>query len=360
MNDPVDPAFSRRLLEDDYFQHLLKKQLDLQFKETLQPAVEKATSNYWGTRWKLAVTALGTVLGISSLFGYSSWNQIQTEVRGKLEEVQKGLTDINAKRKSIDELAIRINDVAVTAEKNGKTFQESVKTSLVDARSVVKDYLDSTDKLSTKTFGVLQSSLTQASNDTTRLQTMAGKIDESAKLADDQLKSLRIQAEDHASKLQSQTILLSAKLQEVENQRAKLGKDLEQVEALRQFAATSASEVFALRSSPPYNSVKLRIPDLDNPAQKYEITFNSAGLAPPISLVVKVDHPEPRKRWPAGPLPILNTKEPVRIGTLPILVEMDFLYHTKVAPDFAIMRVRYDPVAIRRGKDAAQLAADRP
>ena len=359
MNDPVDPVFSRRLLEDDYFQHLLKKQLDLQFKEALQPAVEKATSNYWGTRWKLAVTALGTVLGISSLFGYSSWNQIRTEARGKLEEVHKGLADIDAKRKSIDELAARISDVATTAEKNGKTFQESVKTSLVDARGVVKEYLDSTHKLSTETFGVLQSSLTQASNDTNRLQTVAGKMDDTAKLAEDQLKRLRAQAEEHANKLQTQTILLSAKLQEIENRRAMLDKDMQQVEALRQFAATSASEVFALRPHPPYNSVTLLIPDLDNPAQKYEINFNSAGLAPPISLAVNVNHPDSRKRW-AGPLPIRTTKEPVRIGTLPILVEMDFLYHTKVAPDFAIMRVRYDPVAIRQDKAAAQLAAGRP
>lgn len=347
-NQPVDPAFSRSLVEDEYFQHLLTKHFDAEFKGNLRVEAEKATRDYWNTRLKLGTTALASILSVAGLFGYSTWSKMSQELQTQRSKMRVSLIDLEAKRMGIEKLNSDIHSVAERATQDGQNFQASVKASITDARNVVNGYIshgerlyDSTDKLSTKTFAVLQSSLTQASSDTRKLETVAIKMDSAAQSGEDLRKAL----EKELIVLRAQGVKLTQQVHEMDDRRKILDEDLTRVEALRQFAATSASEVFALRSHAPYNSVTLGIPDLDAPSKRYNISFTSNGLSPPVSLVVKIVHPDANKCW-SGPLPILKVKDPVRIPTLPFLVEMVFLYHTMQAPDFAILNVRYDPAAI--------------
>ena len=360
--DPVDPAFSRRLVEDDYFQHLLRQQMAQEFSASVRPQLEKATQQYWGMRWKQVAGVFGTILFAASVLGYSSWNQIRLEAKKQVDEAQaqlkvakKNIDDIAETRRSLDTTFTELKTLAREATEE----QQSVKTSLAEARSVVNDYLshgqallNSTEKLSDKTFHVLQTSLDKASKDTDRLQDLSKQLSTSAEAAQKHQASATRELETKARRLNEE-------LGRVEEKRKVLETDLQRVAALRQFAASSASEVFALRAHPPHNAVTIRLPDLDDPSKNYELTFNSTGLAPPVSIAVTVKHPEAEKRF-SGAVPIRAVKEPCRIASLPILVEMDFLYHTKVAPDFAILRVRYDPDAIRSGSPLQARGALRP
>lgn len=361
--EPVDPAFSRRLVDDDYFKHLLRQQLSQEFAATVRPELEKATKQYWSTRWKQVAGVFGTILFAASVLGYSSWNQIRLEAQEQVREAQARLKEANTHLAEIGKTRSNIQDafkdVRSLAE-NAARDQLLVKASLADARNVVNDYLshgqtllDSSDKLSEKTFTMLQTSLSKAANDTDRLQVLSDRLKSSAEAAE------KLQATS-AQELAARTTRLNQELAQVEEKRRLLETDLQRVGALRQFAASSASEVFALRAHPPHNAVTIRLPDLDDPAKSYELTFNSTGLAPPVSIAVTVKHPDAEKRF-SGAIPIRAVKEPCRIASLPLVVEMDFLYHTKVAPDFAILRVRYDPEAIRPASlQARGTAAARP
>jgi hypothetical protein len=347
-HEPADPAFSRRLIEDDYFRHLLSKQFATQFKENLRAEADRATSEYWGVRWKLGATVVASLLSVAGLFGYSSLNKMTEQVQAQVTRMDDEYKRFTQTQREIEARAAAIKEINEHALADRNELQTSIKSSLEDARTVVRDYttqgknlFDTTRDVSDKTFRSLESNLSNAARDTARLQTVAEKTD-TAMLA---AAKLQTDSERRLSALQEQTDKLNTQIAAMERTREQLSRGLSSVDSIRQFAATSASEVFALRSDKNSNAVTLALPDLNDPTHRYSISFKANGLRPPVILEAAIDHPDPAKRW-SGKLNLDQVKMPVRISGAPFIVEMDFLYHTKAAPDFAIFRIRYETSAL--------------
>ncbi len=321
MPDDVDVDLIRKVVEHHYFKSLLEQE------------VQDRTRAYLSRRWKFLTAGGSILLALTSWFGFDQYKKF------------KDLTALAQDR--ADRALEKLNQAGALLKSSEYASQQHTHAA--------EEYKGQAERYKSETEKWVDSSKNSALNTNALVSNLIGSLTSRQKELTDQANAMSKEYKGTTEVINRKLAEFQGKLDGIDSQAKtirdvhddalRVQKDIQRAEKLVKTHETveaallraTAWELVILRAK---RAATISLPNPREPAQRYWIRLSTkGGITPPFPLDVSLSQ-SARGPWKEATIPNLDDRLEQCIPGSPFAVGVDFVYHTKIAHDFTVLRVR--------------------